>query len=104
MPQMLSNGYDVDQQYLLMVDGEFITRKGILPMPSDRTSYMAGINAHIRLSNIILKVVKYIYPIRNAQCHSNQGQRHVFSYSKIQELERELWAWMKNLPTALRYG
>ncbi|KAE8355198.1 fungal-specific transcription factor domain-containing protein [Aspergillus coremiiformis] len=103
LPQMLSDD-DIDQEYPVSIDGEFITSDGILPTPPDYTPLMAGANAHTRLSNIMLKVVKYIYPVKNAQHRSESDQRYVVSHSKIREIERDLQAWMEELPAALRPG
>ncbi|PLB52803.1 putative C6 transcription factor [Aspergillus steynii IBT 23096] len=103
LPQMLSDD-DIDQEYPVSVDGDFISQDGILPTPKDYTPLMAGANAHTRLSNIILKVVKYIYPVKNAQHRSESDQRYVVSHSKIREIERDLQAWMEELPAALRPG
>ncbi|KAB8072998.1 fungal-specific transcription factor domain-containing protein [Aspergillus leporis] len=103
LPQMLSDD-DIDQEYPMAVDGDFITRDGILPTPPGYTPLMAGANAHTRLSNIMLKVVKYIYPVKNAQHRSESDQRYVVSHSKIREIERDLQAWMEELPAALRPG
>jgi hypothetical protein len=103
LPQMLSDD-DIDQEYPMDVDGQFITKDGILPMPSDYTPLMAGANAHTRLSNIILKVVKYIYPVKNALHPSKSDMRYMVSHSKIREIERDLQTWMEELPAALRPG
>ncbi|KAH8426887.1 putative C6 transcription factor (Mut3) [Aspergillus melleus] len=103
LPQMLSDD-DIDQEYPASIDGDFITQDGVLPAPKDYTPLMAGANAHTRLSNIILKVVKYIYPVKNAQHRSESDQRYVVSHSKIREIERDLQAWMEELPAALRPG
>lgn len=103
LPQMLSDD-DVDQEYPFDIDDEFITADGLLPMPSDRTSLMAGANAHTRLTNITLKVVKYIYPVKNVKYRSQSDQRYMVSHSKIREIERDLQAWMEELPAALRPG
>ncbi|KAJ5267057.1 hypothetical protein N7478_009865 [Penicillium angulare] len=103
LPQMLSDD-DIDQEYPMEVDGEFITALGITQMPTDYTPLMAGPNAHTRLSNIILKVVKYIYPVKNARYRSKFDQRYMVSHSKIREIERDLQTWMEELPPALRPG
>ncbi|KAJ5577584.1 uncharacterized protein N7459_006548 [Penicillium hispanicum] len=103
LPQMLSDD-DIDQEYPLEIDGEFITAEGITQMPSDQTPLMAGANAHTRISNIILKVVKYIYPVKNARYRSKSDQRYMVSHSKIREIERDLQTWMEELPPALRPG
>ncbi|KAL4866151.1 hypothetical protein BDV12DRAFT_138600 [Aspergillus spectabilis] len=103
LPQMLSDD-DIDQEPPLSVDGEFITEIGILPTPEGRIHAMIGANAHTGLSNIILKIVKYIYPLKTAQHRSKSDQRYVVSHSKIREIERDLQTWMEELPAALRPG
>ncbi|CAG8887972.1 unnamed protein product [Penicillium egyptiacum] len=103
LPQMLSDD-DIDQEYPLEVDGDYITSEGITQPPSNYTPLMAGCNAHTRLSNIILKVVKYIYPVKNARYRSKSDQRYMVSHSKIREIERDLQTWMEELPPALRPG
>ncbi|KAJ5514074.1 Transcription factor [Penicillium fimorum] len=103
LPQMLSDD-DIDQEYPMEVDGDFITSEGITKPPSNYTPLMAGCNAHTRLSNIILKVVKYIYPVKNARYRSKSDQRYMVSHSKIREIERDLQNWMEELPPALRPG
>ncbi|KAJ5541464.1 hypothetical protein N7494_006540 [Penicillium frequentans] len=103
LPQMLSDD-DIDQEHPLEIDGEFITAEGIMQMPTDYTPLMAGPNAHTRLSNIILKVVKYIYPVKNVRYRSKFDQRYMVSHSKIREIERDLQNWMEELPAALRPG
>ncbi|KXG48781.1 Transcription factor [Penicillium griseofulvum] len=103
LPQMLSDD-DIDQEYPIEVDGDFITSEGITQPPSNYTPLMAGCNAHTRLSNIILKVVKYIYPVKNARYRSKSDQRYMVSHSKIREIERDLQNWMEELPPALRPG
>ncbi|KAL1979176.1 hypothetical protein VTN96DRAFT_6594 [Rasamsonia emersonii] len=103
LPQMVSDE-DIDQEYPLEIDDEFITPEGILPMPPGRISLMAGANAHARLVDIIVKVVKYIYPVKNAKHRSKGEHTYMVSHSKIREIERDLQAWMEALPPALRHG
>jgi len=101
LPSMLSED-DIDQEYPLTVDDEFITAEGLLPMPPNHTSLMAGVNAHIRLGRIVLKVVKYIYPVKIA--HRGSNHTYMVSHSKIRELEGDLQAWKEALPEAFRPG
>lgn len=103
LPQMVSME-DIDQEYPLEVDDEFITPTGILPMPEGRISLMAGANAHARLVEIIVKVVKYIYPVRNAKHRNKSDHTYVVRHSKIREIEQDLQAWLDGLPPALRPG
>lgn len=102
LPQMLSDD-DIDQEYPMDIDSEFISVHGITPMPADRTPLMAGSNAHIQLANIIMKVVKYIYPVKHAK-RSKTDQHYMVSHTKIREIERDLQSWMEGLPSALRPG
>lgn len=100
---MVSNE-DIDQEYPLDLDDEFITPTTILSMPTDRTSFMAGANAHTRLADIMVKVVKYIYPVKLTKLQSKSDHTYMVSHSKIREIERDLQAWMEDLPPALRPG
>ncbi|EEH04744.1 conserved hypothetical protein [Histoplasma capsulatum G186AR] len=101
LPSMLSED-DIDQEYPQAVDDEFITAERILPVPLNHITLMAGVNAHIRLGRIVMKVLKYIYPIKIA----NQSANHTYmvSHSKIRELERDLQAWHEDLPDSFRPG
>ncbi|EGE79876.1 C6 transcription factor [Blastomyces gilchristii SLH14081] len=101
LPSMLSED-DIDQEYPQAIDDEFITAEKILPIPPNHITLMAGVNAHIRLGRIVMKVVKYIYPVKVA----NQGANHTYmvSHSKIRELERDLQAWHEDLPDSFRPG
>ncbi|ODH15003.1 hypothetical protein ACO22_06487 [Paracoccidioides brasiliensis] len=101
LPSMLSED-DIDQEYPQAVDDEFITAERILPMPPNHVTLMTGVNAHIGLGHIVMKVVKYIYPVKIA----SQGENHTYtvSHSKIRELERDLQAWQEDLPDSFRPG
>lgn len=103
LPHMLSDD-DIDQEYPMSIDGEFITENGIRPTPEGRIHAMVGANEHTRLSVIVLKIVKYIYPFKTAQLRAGSDQRYVVSHSKIREIERDLQNWMEELPAALRPG
>ncbi|PGH14837.1 hypothetical protein AJ80_05763 [Polytolypa hystricis UAMH7299] len=101
LPILLSED-DVDQEYPLAVDDEFITAEKILPMPPGYTPLMAGATAHIALGRIVLKVMRYIYPVKSV----NPGSDHTYkvSHSKIRELEGDLQTWLEALPAAFRPG
>ncbi|KAM5463145.1 Gypsy retrotransposon integrase-like protein 1 [Microsporum ferrugineum] len=101
LPSMLSED-DIDQTYPVAVDDEYITKDGILPMPSNYICLMQGANAHMKLGRIMLKVMKYIYPIKVATHGDNH--RYMVSHSKIRELERDLQKWMEALPDVYRPG
>lgn len=101
LPTMLREE-DLDQEFPSPVDDEYITPSGILPMPPNHVSLMAGVNAHIRLAHIVEKVLKYVYPVKAA----NPGLNHTYMvrHTKIREIERDLQEWMEALPDAFRPG
>ncbi|KAF3491731.1 transcriptional regulator [Arthroderma uncinatum] len=101
LPSMLSED-DIDQAYPAAADDEYITKDGIMPMPPNYICLMEGANAHMKLGHIMLKVMKYIYPVKVA----THGDNHTYmvSHSKIRELERDLQNWMEALPDVYRPG
>ena len=101
LPQMLSDD-DIDQEYPIEVDDECITEDQTLPMPVGRVSLMAGFNAHTRIVAILSKTVKYIYPIKGKK--AGKSDSYIVSHAKIREIERDLQAWMENLPECFRPG
>lgn len=101
LPQLISDD-DIDQEYPMDLDGQFITARGIAQMPTDYTSLMAGCNAHSRLGKILLKVVRCIYPVKTANHLSTFDRQYMVNHSSIQEIERDLQTWMEEIPSALR--
>lgn len=104
-PRMLSDD-DVDQEYPIEVDDEYITKDAIIPMPQGKIALYAATNAHTRLMTILGKVIKYIYPIKGVEqlTHPNAKPSYVISHAKIKEIETDLQAWYDQLPMALRPG
>ncbi|KAG9789852.1 hypothetical protein KCU88_g1486, partial [Aureobasidium melanogenum] len=100
LPQMLSDD-DIDQELPTEVDDQYITEEGIRPMPAGTFPLLKATNAHTRLTNILRKVVRYIYPIKNAD-GSQTDPRYSISHRRIRELERDLQNWMDQLPVELR--
>lgn len=100
LPQTLSDE-DIDQEYPLEIDDEYITRDGILPMPEGVVSLMTAFNAHTRLVNILQKIVRKIYPI-NVQNPRGPGDKsYSVPFSTIREIESEMEEWKTNLPGIL---
>jgi len=103
-PHMLSYD-DIDQEFPLEVDDEYITKEAVLPMPPGKISLpYAASNAHTRLMSILAKVIKYIYPTKGLE-QAVQGcakASYVISHVKIREIERDLAEWLDKLPMALR--
>jgi hypothetical protein len=104
-PQMLSLD-DVDQDFPVEVDDEYITKDEILPVPEGKTSLYAAANAHTRLMMILTKLIKYIYPTKGVEnsVKGSANTSYVISHSKIQEVERDLAEWLDKLPMGLRPG
>lgn len=106
LPVMLSDD-DIDQELPQEIDDEYITATKILPQPPGKVTLLAATNAHTRLTKVLQKVVKYIYPLKGleyAQTPSRPGQSYVVSHAKIREIEQDLQVWMEGLPMGLRPG
>jgi hypothetical protein len=101
-PNMLSNE-DIDQEYPLEIDDEYITKDAILPMPREKFSIIAASNAHSRLMIILAKVVKNIYPVKGFEPPMQESSTcYVVSHNKIKEIEGDLIQWFEQLPMTLR--
>lgn len=100
LPQTLSDE-DIDQEYPVEVDDEYITRDGILPMPEGVVSLMTAFNAHTRLVNILQKIVRKIYPINVQNPRAPGDKSYSVPFSTIREIESEMEAWKTNLPPIL---
>jgi len=106
LPVMLSDD-DIDQELPQEIDDVFVTATKILPQPLGTVPLLAATNAHTKLTKVLQKVVKYIYPLKGleyAQNPNRPGQSYVVSHAKIREIEQDLQAWMEGLPMGLRPG
>jgi hypothetical protein len=103
---------DVDQDFPLNVDDEFITEEGVLPAPAAHLSNMAVVNAHTKLLLIMANVITYIYP--NQKDLSREQPSYHVDYARIVKVEADLEGWFRNVvkppalddlvsPEALRY-
>ena len=99
LPMYLSDD-DFDQEYPLEIDDEFITSEEVLPAPPGRLSVMCAFNAHTRLVGIMAKTTRYIYPVKSASPVHKQS--YAVSHEKVREIERDLQAWMEQLPMELK--
>jgi hypothetical protein len=100
LPQMLSDD-DIDQEHPAEVEDDYITEQGILPMPAGTFALIRATNAHTRLTIIMRKVVRYVYPLKSMD-NSKAGPVYSISHKKIRELEKDLQNWMDQLPMELR--
>lgn len=103
LPRFLEDE-DIDQDWPVEVDDEFITETEILPMPEGSISVMAAFNAHTRIVQVLSKICKYVYPIKGTQSGGKNSVTYTVSYSKIRELEQDLAHWLDELPHALKPG
>lgn len=99
---------DIDQQLPTEVDDEFITHEGIQTPPAGTPgSFFQAFNAHSRLMKILMKVVKYIYPLKGIEeCAMNSSgspqATYTIDYYRIKELENDLQVWHEQLPERWR--
>ncbi|KAF2275428.1 uncharacterized protein EI97DRAFT_450995 [Westerdykella ornata] len=93
---------DVDQEWPVEVDDEYITETDIRSMPQGEISVIAASNAHTRLVLILSDICKHVYPIKGTQSDGNSSVTYTVSYSKIRQLEKALQYWLDELPEALR--
>lgn len=100
LPQTLSDE-DIDQDLPAEVDDEYITENGILPMPQGGTTLMVVFNAHVKLVNMLTKIVRKVYPIRAKEAQSSLDKSYTVPFSTIREIENDLEEWKSNLAPGL---
>ena len=106
---LLLRDEDIDQPLPTEVDDELITKEAIIRPPPGTSSFFEAFNAHLRLMNILAKVIKHIYPLRGMEgCVSDDGAptntTYMISYAMIKEIEGELQEWYERLPSRWRPG
>ncbi|KAI1106902.1 fungal-specific transcription factor domain-containing protein [Jackrogersella minutella] len=104
---LLLNDEDIDQPLPTPVDDEYITKDKILIPPPGTPSFFEAFNAHVRLMDILGKVVKHIYPLKGIEQNEQEGvgepyASYMISYGKIKEMEKELQRWNEDLPFTWR--
>lgn len=101
LPQTLSDE-DIDQEFPMEVDDEYISKDGVLPMPDGQVSLMTAFNAHTRLVQVLQKIVRYIYPIKvQGTSGGNVDKSYSVPFSAIREIESDLENWKNSLPVIL---
>ena len=100
LPQMLSEE-DIDQEYPAEINDEHVTADGIQALPAGSFPLMKATNAHTKLTAILRRVVRFIYPIKGSVAPAS-GDKYTISHSRIRDLERDLQIWMDELPMELR--
>ncbi|WPG98465.1 Hypothetical protein R9X50_00125600 [Acrodontium crateriforme] len=100
LPLTLSDD-EIDQDFPVEVDDEYITREGILPMPEGQVSTMTAFNCHTQLVLILAKIVHRIYPIKMHNQEASKDKSYTVPFSTIREIEGDLENWKTNLPAIL---
>ncbi|KAK3725855.1 Gypsy retrotransposon integrase-like protein 1 [Vermiconidia calcicola] len=101
LPQTLSDE-DIDQEFPIEVDDEYITKDGIKPMPEGQVSIMTAFNAHTRLVSILQKIVRKVYPIKlQGREGVHPDKSYSVPFSAIREIESDLEKWKNSLPAVL---
>lgn len=103
LPRFLEDE-DIDQDFPVEVDDEYITETQIMPMPEGSISVMSAFNAHTRIVQVLSKICRYVYPIKGTQSGGKNSVTYTVKYSKIRELEQDLAQWLDELPMALKPG
>ncbi|KAJ4391919.1 Gypsy retrotransposon integrase-like protein 1 [Gnomoniopsis smithogilvyi] len=102
---ILLHDEDVDQKMPTEIDDEFITDEGIRkPPPGTPGSFFQAFNAHSRLMGILMKVVKYIYPLKGIESYAanSSNPTYMIEYRRIKEIENDLQVWHEQLPQRWR--
>lgn len=105
---ILLHDEDIDQELPTEIDDDFITAYGILtPPPETPGSFFQAFNAHSRLMRILMKVIKYIYPLKgieDAATNPNETSHptYMIDYQRIKEIEIDLQEWHEQLPERWR--
>lgn len=97
LPQSMHDD-DIDQDQPLEVDDDCLSDQGIKLMPAGGVSLMTAFNMHTKLTFILAKIVKVIYPIRPQNVSLNNS--YTVPFSKIKEIEQDLENWKASLPPA----
>lgn len=84
---------DIDVDYPLDLDDEYVTEKGYLPTLPGESSKISNALALFRASRILSKVLDQNYPAASS---------HDLSLQSIAALESELNEWSDNLPQHLK--
>lgn len=106
---LLLQADDIDQKYPSEIDDEYILRDEIISQPPRTHSFFEAFNAHTRLTEIMAKILKFIYPIRGFSDNQTSRQNsksstYLVNYGRIREIERDLQRWFEMLPVIWRPG
>jgi hypothetical protein len=104
MPRLLDDD-NVDQELPTEVNDVYITDAKISPQPASEVSDIAGMNAYIKLHNILGQVVRHLYPLRGISKNpGKESASYLVSIEKVGTIEDALKAWTENVPPGFRLG
>lgn len=104
LPLTLSD-HDIDQDFPTEVDDEYITMEGIQAQPKDVIPMIAAVNHDFRLTNIVCKIVRRIYPLQGLPSVERQTSRmYRVRLSVVRDIESDLKAWEDNLQPMFKPG
>ena len=104
LPITLSEA-DIDQDLPTEVDDNYITAEGILSMPAGEITNQSAANADFQITDIIIKIVRCIYPIKGFQnMDKNSATTFAIPYSVVHDIENDLESWKNNLPDIFKPG
>ena|SRR5690349_2091701 len=92
LPQLLQDS-DIETEYPLPIDDEYVEEKGYLPTLPGESSKISSALALFSVSRILSKVLQRLYPANTSKDLSLQS---------ISALETELNEWSEELPTNLK--
>lgn len=94
---------DIDQDMPLEIDDEGLVEGSSHPQCDQRLTQMAATNAHIRLTEILKRVVANVYPVKGGeQTHNGSSEVYLVEDWKIGEIEVALRRWSDTLPERLQ--
>lgn len=101
LPRSISED-EFDQEFPVELDDELITRDAYLvDKQQGRLSSSGCANHHTKLTIILSRIVKELYPIKlKPKTNTDAGTSGI--HDKVTELELELKKWLDNLPAELK--
>ena len=104
LPLTLSD-HDIDQEFPTEVDDEYITLDGIRSQPAGTVSLITAVNHDFRLTNIVCKLVRCVYPVKGFQSGEQEASRlHRVRLSVVKGIESDLKLWEDNLQREFKPG
>jgi hypothetical protein len=91
LPKLLSS--DVETEYPVAIDDEYVEEKGFLPSLPGESSKISSAIALFRVTRLLSKILEQIYPA---------AASHDLSLQALSAFETELNEWSDGLPSHLK--